>query len=289
MTDRDSIHRFAFEHFPVRGEIVHLDATWRAVQERGDYPPVVRNLLGELMAATALLASTLKYEGVLTSQVQGDGPLHLMVVQCTDQMSLRGLARFNEPIEEAPLNELTGEGQIAITVETSIDAHRYQGIVPLGEGLSDSLQRYLDQSVQVPTRLWIASDEETATGMLLQRLPGEFEDEDAWNRVQHLAGTITGEELLSLSDEEILMRLFHEEDVRLFEARPVSFRCSCTKERVEQMLISLGSDEVRALADEDGNVVVQCEFCNRKHSFDRVDVESVFSTDPGQPGSTSLH
>ncbi len=294
MADRDSIHRFLFENFAVRGELVHLDATWQAVLERFDYPPHIRALLGELMAATALLASTLKFDGMLTVQLQGKGPLHLLVVQCSSRMALRGLARWNDDVPEAPLSQMTGAGRLAITVESPAEGRRYQGIVPLeGDTIAGCLQNYFHDSVQLPTRLWTATGAQGASGLLLQRLPDEGRqsnvESDDWNRVQILADTITAEELQNLDDEEILRRLFNEDDIRLFESSPVSFRCSCSRSRVERMLRGLGRAEVESILEEEGQVEVRCEFCNKAEAFDRVDTAELFKNEATAPGSGKLH
>lgn len=294
MADRDSIHRFLFENFPVRGEIVHLDATWQAVLERFDYPPHIRAVLGELMAATALLASTLKFSGMLTVQMQGKGPLHLLVVQCSSRMALRGLARWNGEVPEGPLSTMTGAGRLAITVESPGEGRRYQGIVPLeGDTIADCLQNYFHDSVQLPTRLWTATGKQGASGLLLQRLPKEVQysnvESDDWNRVQILADTITPDELQNLDDEQILRRLFNEDDIRLFESAPVSFRCGCSRTRVERMLRALGRAEIEAILKDKGQVKVRCEFCNKAEAFDPVDATQLFKAETPPPGSGKLH
>lgn len=294
MADRDSIHRFVFENFPVRGEIVHLDATWQAVLNRFDYPPHIRTVLGELMAATALLASTLKFKGMLTVQLQGKGPLHLMVVQCSNRMALRGLARWNEEVEAGPLSSMTGAGRLAITVESSGEGRRYQGIVPLeGDTIAECLQKYFRDSVQLPTRIWTATGKQGASGLLLQRLPQELQhsnvESDDWNRVQILADTITPDELQNLDDKVILRRLFNEDDIRLFESAPVSFRCGCSRARVERMLRGLGRIEVESILEDEGRVEVRCEFCNKAEAFDSVDTAHLFEDEAPTPLSGKLH
>ncbi len=294
MSDRDSIHRFLFENFPVRGEIVHLDATWQAVLERFEYPPHVRAVLGELMAATALLASTLKFSGMLTLQLQGKGPLHLMVVQCSSHMALRGLARWKDELTPGSLAAMTGAGRLAITVESAGEGRRYQGIVPLeGVTIAECLQKYFRDSVQLPTRLWTATGAQGASGMLLQRLPEQSQqsnvESDDWNRVQILADTITPDELLNLSDEVILRRLFNEDDIRLFESTPVSCRCGGSRDRVERMLRGLGREEVESILEERGRVEVRCEFCNKAEAFDVVDTAHLFEGEAPPPASGKLH
>jgi len=281
MTDGDILNRFLFEHTRVRGELVHLDATWQAVLQRHAYPPRVREVLGEAMVAAVLLSTTIKFDGSLTLQLTGEGALSMLVVQATSRRTVRGLAHWREPLPEAgDLGELTGNARLAITIDPGQGMDRYQGIVALeGEpDLSAALATYFSRSEQLDTRLWLAAGPERAAGMLLQRLPGTDEDPDAWPRTVQLADTLTDPELLGLGHREILHRLFHEEDVRFFESEPVSFRCSCSRERIEHMLRGLGYDEVQSILEEQGRVEVTCEFCNQHYRFDAVDAERLFAS-----------
>jgi molecular chaperone Hsp33 len=286
MHDRDRLHRFIFEHFPIRGHLVHLDAAWRALIEHSDYPAAIRDTLGEAVAASLLLAATIKFEGVLSLQLQGDGPMHLMLVQCTSGLGVRGLARYREG-ELATAG--TTAGNLTVTLETDDSSQRYQGIVPItGKRLADSLQVYFENSEQLPTRLWLNADAQGACGMLLQKLPAANASpgqgaadvaaiDDAWRRVQLIAETLTPEEMRTLSDADILHRLFNEDDVRLFEPAPVYFRCRCSRERVSGMLQGLGEAETWSILAERGEVEVRCDFCNRAYKFDAVDVARLFN------------
>jgi molecular chaperone Hsp33 len=288
--DRDTLHRFLFEHTNVRGELVHLDASWQAALERKDYPPPVQELLGQAMAAAVLLTATIKFNGSLTLQLQGGGPVSLLVVQATPQRNLRGLAHWDGEVEHGSLPELTGGGRLAITIDPGEGRERYQGIVALEQdSLAGCLEQYFSHSEQLPTRLWLAADGVSAGGMLLQQLPRETEDDDAWYRDVHLGETITHEELLQLPALEILRRLYHEEDVRLFDADPVSFRCGCSRERIESLLRGLGRDEVQDILREQGNVRVDCEFCNQRYEFDAVDVEALFAGSDQPEVPSTLH
>ncbi|HEX6928424.1 MAG TPA: Hsp33 family molecular chaperone HslO [Gammaproteobacteria bacterium] len=290
--DRDSLHRFLFEQMPVRGEIAHLDASWRAALEPVDYPEVIRDLLGEAMAAAVLLASSLKFDGSLTLQLQGGSPLTLLVVQCTSGLNLRGLAHWENDLPDAGgFRALTGDGaRLVVTIEQTGNGERYQGIVPLeGATLAECFEGYFQRSEQLPTRLFLAATGQCAAGMLLQVLPGREGDEHAWEHVTALGQTITPDELLQLDAPNILHRLYHEEDVRLFESAPVAFRCSCHRERIADMLRSLGANEARDILQEQGSVDVSCEFCGRGYSFDAVDVEALFATDAPSGGSQSTH
>jgi molecular chaperone Hsp33 len=299
MRDRDSLHRFLFERFPIRGHLVHLDAAWHALIEHRDYPDAIRDTLGEAVAASLLLAATIKFDGVLSLQMQGDGPVHLMLVQCTSGLGVRGLARYREDAAGVlKIGDLIGAGNLTVTLETDQGAQRYQGIVPIaGERLAESLQVYFENSEQLPTRLWLHADAQGASGMLLQKLPGQNAAasadaaaiEDAWRRVQLIAATLTGEELRTLADKEILHRLFNEDDVRLFEASPVYFRCRCSRERVAGMLQGLGETETRSVLQERGEVEVRCDFCNRAYVFDAVDVAQLFQTNVSGDGGTTVH
>jgi molecular chaperone Hsp33 len=297
MHDRDCLHRFVFEDYPIRGHLVHLDAAWRALIEHREYPQAIRDILGEAVAASLLLAATIKFEGVLSLQLQGDGPMHLLLVQCTSGLGVRGLARYHERKEQRGISDLIGAGNLTVTLETDDGAQRYQGIVPItGDRLADSLQAYFENSEQLPTRLWLCADDDGASGMLLQRLPAgggasgsAAAVDDAWRRVQLIGDTLTPQELRTLADAEILHRLFNEDDLRLFEQSPVYFRCRCSRERVGGMLQGLGEAETRSVLAERGAVEVRCDFCNRAYVFDAVDVAQLFNAGvPGGVGS-SVH
>ena len=276
----DNLQRFVFEDAPIRGEIVRLDATYRAVLDRRDYPPAVREVLGELMAAVALLASTLKFEGKLIMQIQGSGPVKLLMAECTQSGTMRAIAQWHGDVERAPLGKLIGAGRFAITIDPDDSRERYQGVVDLdGGSVAKALEHYFAQSEQLETRLWLAADREQAAGMLLQKLPdSQSEDADAWDRAVHLGTTLTRLELLSLPVPEILRRLYHEEDIRLFARQPMSFRCSCSRARVEAVLRMLGQDEVESILNERGNVDVDCEFCGAHYEFDVVDAAQLFAS-----------
>jgi molecular chaperone Hsp33 len=264
------------------------------MMEHHDYPAQVRDALGETVVAAALLSSTLKYEGLLSLQLRGEGPMHLMLVECTDGLAMRAVARFRDPPDTRDLRVLSGNGTLTVTVESGIAANRYQGVVPLaGATMGDCLRAYFEHSEQLPTRLWLRADGGSASGLLLQRLPvtarpvgvtesgaggvAEEEIEDAWRRVQLVAGTVTPDELARLEDRELLRRLFAEDDVRMFQSAPVFFRCRCSRERVANMLRALGREEVDAVLAEFGQVEVRCEFCSRAYRFDVVDATALFA------------
>lgn len=278
-----------FEHAAVRGEIIHLDATWKAVLERRDYPPALRAVLGELMAAAALLSATLKFSGSLIMQIQGGGPVKLLVVECGSDLTMRAMAHWNgELAEDAALPELVGEGRFVITIDPKKGRQTYQGIVDLEGGtVAAVLENYMKRSEQLDTRIWLVSDSHGAAGMLLQKMPDSPEvDADAWNRAIHLGATVKRQELLDLPAHAIIHRLFHEEDIRLFDSTPVHFGCTCSRERVANTLRMLGHDEVRSLLEETGYIEADCEFCNRHYVFDAVDAEQIFAANPVPAGPT---
>jgi molecular chaperone Hsp33 len=290
MSEHDTLRRFIFERLPVQGRHVHLDASWRAALERQDYPAPVRALLGEAMAAMALLSATLKFEGNITLQVQGTGPVHLLVVQCSSDLNLRGLARWSAAPASAGFRELIGDGRLVMTIEQAGKAERYQSIVPLeGGSLASCLESYFARSEQLATRLWLTAGDASASGFLLQMLPDKQRDADAWQHVTVLSDTLQQAELSGLSAQEILHRLYNEDDVRLFDGAPVAFRCRCSRERIEDTLRGLGHDEVQSILKEQGRVDVDCEFCGRRYSLDLVDVESLFAGEFTLPRSPARH
>lgn len=292
----DQLHRFIFEHANVRGELIHLDATFREVLARRAYPEPVAHLLGEAMAAAGLLSSIIKFQGTLILQMQGKGPITMAVASASHDQALRAVARHGESgdaVPEGPLNALCTDGNLAITIDPDDSEERYQGIVSLDtERLAGAVDNYFSQSEQLPTRVFLACDGARAAGLLLQRLPGatEDEDQDAWNRAEQLASTIKGEELLDLDAQEVIRRLFHEEDIRLYPPQPMRFHCPCSRERIAAVLFSLGAEEAFSIIAEQGAIEAQCEFCGSSYEFDQMDVEELFSKGgEGTPPSETLH
>jgi molecular chaperone Hsp33 len=278
MTDQpDRLHRFVFEQFGVRGELLQMDASFRAILERHAYPGPVQRPLGEALAAALLLTATLKFEGSLILQAQGDGPIRTLVAQATNNRTVRGLARWEGDVPHGDLASQFGPGRLVLTLDPS-RGERYQGILPLeGGGLGEAIETYFGHSEQLPTRLWLAVGGGRAAGLMLQRIPGDSPDDDGWNRTTMLADTVEEPELLELPARDLLYRLFHEEDVRLFEPEPVAFRCDCSRGRIAETLRAIGRDEVDDIIHEQGSVDVTCEFCNRDYSFDAIDARELFS------------
>jgi len=299
VSNKDSLQRFLFEHAAIRGEMVRLNATWQEVLQRHAYPGSVKNLLGEMMAASALLSAMLKFDGSLIIQIQGSGPLTLAVAECTSHRNLRAIANWHDDLAGADtLQQMIGTGSLAITIEPK-QGRRYQGIVDVSVGgLVGAIEDYMLRSQQLETKMWLTVGETQVSGMLLQKLPepeDKFrrvlleEDTDAWNRITTLADTVHDDELSDLPFEQLLRRLFYEEDVRVFETEPVSFRCSCTRDRVRNTLKMLGYQEIISLFEEHQTVRVNCEFCNHLYEFDRVDIEALFASDVKMDGSQVKH
>jgi molecular chaperone Hsp33 len=283
--DGDALQRFVFERARVRGELVRLDRSWQEVLRRHGFPSPLRPVLGELMAACALLAATLKLEeGALVLQIQGGGPVSLLVVECQSDLTLRAAATWDGDFADLgpspPLRALTSGGRCVITLDPGPGRAAYQSVVPL-EGLTvaEVLERYMVRSEQLDTRFALAADAHYATGLLLQKLPAKggrptpVEDSDLWDRAAQLLLTLTREELLALPGQEILRRLFHQENLRLFESMPVRFGCRCSRERVGRVIRMIGAREARSIVAEQGEISVTCEFCKERYAFSPGEVE----------------
>lgn len=274
----DHKQRFLFPDCDIRGELVQLETSIARILEPHDYPMAVEGLIGEAVAAVALLTSTLKFRGKLSLQAQGRGPVSLLLAECTHAGEVRAMARHQDAAacQGSSIAELIGDGAMVITIMPE-QGRQYQGIVPLvGDRLADCLQAYFEQSEQLPTRLWLAAGNNRAAGLLLQRLPNQLAGSDAntvmWQHLETLASTLTCEELLGLDTNTILFRLFHDTPPQLPAPDAVSFSCTCTRERTRQALLSLGYDELKALLDEDGQVTLTCDFCLVDQHFDAVDL-----------------
>ncbi len=276
MANHDQLHRFLFEHLDLRGELVQMDASWQAILGQHEYPDNVRAILGQAMAATLILSATIKFDGSLILQAQSDGPITTLVSQATSERTVRGLAHWQGEVPQADLATTFGKGHLAITINGK-KADRYQGIVALeGTNLAQALQNYFTASEQLESRFWLFANGTRAAGLFLQQLPSEKDKSGDWERITALADTITEDELLNLSATETLHRLFNEEEVRLFEAEPVAFRCSCSRQKIESSLKSMGQQETNAILEEQGSIHVDCDFCNKSYDFDKIDIEQLF-------------
>ncbi|TFW72995.1 Hsp33 family molecular chaperone HslO [Methylotenera oryzisoli] len=298
----DTLQRFVFENTPIRGNLVNLTSTLQLALNKQHLPAGLKRALGELMAASALLTATLKMSGSLVLQIQSKGALKLLVVECNSEFGIRATAKWKgEVSDEQSLFDLISHGQFMITLDPKDGRQAYQGIVSLeGDSISTILENYMLRSEQIDTRIWLHCDGNAAAGMLLQKLPDTMnqvtktedlstQDLDAWNRIGHLAGTITDDELLNLPTETILTRLFHEEDVRLFEASNTKFHCSCSRESVSSMLRMLGNEEITSIIEEQGKIEVNCDFCNAHYSFDKVDATQLMVSEVTTKAHPEVH
>ncbi|OOE38745.1 Hsp33 family molecular chaperone [Salinivibrio kushneri] len=277
----DQLHRYLFEDVSVRGELVKLDDTYQRILENQDFPAPVNALLGEMLAATSLLTATLKFNGSITVQLQGDGPVSLAVINGDHHQQLRGTARVKGDIkDDATLPEMMGKGQLIITIEP-VEGERYQGIVGLeSDSLQACLEDYFARSEQLMTRLWLRTGEHEgkphAAGMMLQVLPDGKGDEGDFEHLAQLTDTIKNEELFSLPAKDVLHRLYHQEKVTLYPAQEVVFKCSCSRERSASAIAAIERSEVDKMVAEMGTIHLHCDYCGTDYAFDSVDVAAIF-------------
>jgi molecular chaperone Hsp33 len=277
----DCVQPFLFEHLDIRGALVSLDRTWLDLAAGRDYAPAVRELLGEMSAVTCLISANLKQPGRMTFQLRGDGAVNLLVLDCDEQLRLRGMARsqMDAQMENLPVRHLLGDGQLLLSLDAPDMRQPYQSLVPLeGDSIAAIFEHYLNLSEQQPTRLLLAADAKRAVGLFAQKLPdADHKDPDGWNRVMHLLDTLTPAEHLAHGPVDLLRRLFPEEDVRVFAARPVSHHCPDDPEKIHAMLRGLGRAECDAILQDKGEIHVRDDICNRDYRFDADDVEAVFA------------
>ena len=293
----DTLHSFQLENLHVRGEWVSLHKSWQEIQKTADYPAPVRHVLGEALVAISLLANSLKFDGSMVMQIRGTYPLTMLVVQATSGGAIRGLATWEGEIAaDASFADLFGDatGTMVISVETKSHGERYQSLVSLeGNSLSECITQYFAQSEQLNTRLWMAVDDQFAAGLMLQSLPEENTElqSEGWNRATILADTVRDVELLELGVQELLYRLYHEEDLRLYDAKSLRFECSCSQEKVENTILTVGKAEAELLIKERGNIEIVCDFCNTKYILDSIDVTRLFNPADitGVSGTGSVH
>ncbi|MFJ3045817.1 Hsp33 family molecular chaperone HslO [Herbaspirillum chlorophenolicum] len=297
---KDTLQKFLVDNAPVRGELVEISDTWQQVQARRDYPAAVKTLLGEMLAASALLSANLKFNGMIVMQIHGDGPIKLLVVECDSELQLRATAKLADDAaiaDEATLTELvnaTGHGRFVITLDPKDKLpgqQPYQGIVPLdGDNVATVIENYMLRSEQLDTKLWLAADGKVSRGMLLQKLPSEGginaptakaegSELDTWNHFVMLGNTLRREELLSTDISTLMHRLFWEETIRVFDPVHPHFHCSCSREKVGNMLKMLGREEVEDALTQMDKLAIDCDFCGQHYEFDAVDCALLFASD----------
>lgn len=306
---KDTRQRFILEKAQVRGVLVRLDATWREVLARAEYPPNVQQVLGHAMAAMPLLTSMIKFSGKLTLQAKGSGPVTLLVVQGNADGGQRGLARWKNEPPLQPLEDVFGDATLTIQIESGEGGEVYQGVVAVsGDHLQDALAGYFENSEQLPTRLWLVCDGAEAAGFMLQQLPlddtvrkektledtktedaGMDDRDDNWNRVNLLADTLEQDELFNKEAELLLRQVFSEEDVRVFDPEPLKFECGCSRERTAGLIAGIGYEEAIDILLKEGKIEITCEFCSSVNTFDSIDVEAIFRGDGTQGDDQVVH
>ncbi|WP_045856018.1 Hsp33 family molecular chaperone HslO [Teredinibacter purpureus] len=296
MTDtipHDQTHRFTFNNTDIRGQIVTLSQSYRDVLLQQTLPSVLLPILGEFISAVALLSETLKFDGTLTLQVRGDGNVPLIMAEATNTGHIRGILRTNQALspnntvpsndvfDTSSLRSLVGSGVLTLTVDPT-NGQRYQGIVPLeGDHLGDCLAHYFEQSEQLPTRIWLFANDTHCGGLMLQSLPAQQikdldEREQLWSTSAQLAGTLNQEELFSLSHEQVLYRLFNEFECHFFPARDITFKCSCSRQRSENAIVSLGREEAFQVLNTQQKISIDCQFCGKHYAFKKADIQTIF-------------
>ena len=289
MIEQDVLRRFLFEELGVRGEWVKLTNSWQAAKQHQPDSEIMRQQLGQALAAIVMLSATVKFKGSMILQAQGDGDIKTLVAQANEQRKIRGLIRGKKNLTEGSLQSLFGQGQLVLTVEAE-NGTPYQGIVPLqGSNLAAALQIYFEQSEQLKTRLWLFANSSHAVGLLLQELPTQASDKHDWQHIEILADTVTAEELFELDCEPMLHRLFHQESVRLFDPEPIEYGCACSRTNIERTLFAMGQVELEGILNERGLIEVNCEFCNNRYPFDKLDVANILFQKTTANGSETLH
>jgi len=273
----DSITSFGFESIPVRGALIHLSRTWRRMLRDHDYDALVEATLGHAAAATALIAHSLKFDGAVTLQLQRGDVLKMLVMQCSHELELRGMAIVDADKTATDFGELTGNALCAVTVDNG--DRPYQGIVEVNDtSLAASLEHYFARSVQVPSHIALVANDRVAGGLLLQKVPGEAIDDDDWRRLHLLAETLNCKDFADGGGLSLVGKLFAEDDVRVYQPRPVTFRCRCSAQKTEDVLKMIGEAEARETLEEQRQIEVICEYCGRRRTFDAVDVERLFAS-----------
>jgi molecular chaperone Hsp33 len=283
----DAVRRFLFDDLDIRGAVARLDAVWQKLTARRAYPAPVLDLLGQMSATAVLLADNLKQPGRLGIQMRGSGPVTLLVIDCSERLNLRCMARHADGIAAAPALDLLGDGQLTLSLSAPAQREPYQSIVPLeGATIAEVFEHYLQRSEQVASRFLLAASPAGAAGLYLQKMPAaDQHDPDGWARIETLAATVKPEELLGLSAEDLLIRLFHGETVRVFDERPITHDFPPDPDRARNMLLALGREDVYGSLGQDGAIVISDELSNHEYRFTREDIDLLFSCMPETPNS----
>jgi molecular chaperone Hsp33 len=275
----DYVQRFLFEDLDIRGRLVCLTGAWQRMLDGRDYPEDIASLLGHTTALNVLLGANQKGSGRVTLQVQGSGPVRLLVADCTPELRIRGMAQFEKELPPSRERHLLGDGRLSVTLEDLKSGHLYQSLVPLeGETLEQIFEHYLSQSEQTTAYLRLKADGGALCGLLLEKLPqADARDPDGWNRVTHLASTLTLDETRDAQPYDLLTRVFPEELMRVFRLYPVEYHCPYDEAKVKDMLLGLGRDEVESILAEQGEIVIRNEMCNHEYRFDARAIAELFA------------
>lgn len=282
---KDTLNRYLFDNLHARGELVNLSQTYQDIVAPHNYPQGVKQLLGELVAATCLLTATLKFEGEIAVQLQGDGPIGYMAVNGNNLQEMRGIARMATETDATALKDLIGKGNMIITIRPT-DGEPYQGVVALEQDtLADCLAHYFEVSEQIPTKIWLFADESTSqiAGTLIQLLPdsGDKEQQQAdFDHLCQLTNTIKPEEIFSLASEDLLYRLYHQEEVRIFEPQAVSYKCSCSEDKCLSTISQIEPSEIESIIAEQGAVSMTCDYCMTTYKFERPELAQFIEGKP---------
>ncbi|WP_117235618.1 Hsp33 family molecular chaperone HslO [Vibrio maerlii] len=291
-TNGNVLNRYLFEDLSVRGELVQLDKAYQEIISSKEYPAALQKLLGELLVSTTLLTATLKFEGSITMQLQGDGPVSLAVINGDNNQKVRGIARWEGDIaDDASLHDMMGKGYLVITIDPK-QGERYQGVVGLdGADLAEVIEGYFANSEQLKTRIWIRTGElegtPKAAGMLLQIMPDGTGSPEDFEHLEQLTDTIKEDELFGLEANELLYRLYNQETVKLFEPQPVEFFCGCSRERSGAAIITIAREEIEDILATEGSVGLHCDYCGTTYSFDSADVQELYAD--ASSGNDTIH
>ncbi|MDR9826365.1 Hsp33 family molecular chaperone HslO [Vibrio sp. FNV 38] len=288
------LNRYLFEDLSVRGELVQLDDAYQQIISSKEYPAALQKLLGELLVSTTLLTATLKFEGSITIQLQGDGPVSLAVINGDNDQKVRGVARWEGDIaDDAGLHDMMGKGYLVITIDPK-KGERYQGVVALeGANLTEVIENYFANSEQLKTRLWIRTGEHEgkahAAGMLIQVMPDGTGTPDDFEHLEQLTNTVKDEELFSLEAQDLLYRLYNQEQVRLFDPQPVEFFCGCSRERSGGAIITINRAEIDDILATEGSISLHCDYCGTNYAFDSAQVTELFAEATDSKGDNTIH
>lgn len=300
MIKNDNLQRFIFEKAPIRGEYIRLDESFQTILSQHDYPPAIQQLLGEALCVAALLTAIIKFNGRLSVQFQGKGKLKMLLAQCDNNFFLRGLVKWDGDLTYEDLMESFNDGVLSIMLNSSTNAKSYQGIVSWrGNSLAQSIEGYFRDSEQLATRIWLSVDQQSAAGLLLQVMPSkeslsyDLEREAVeleWQHLTEAAAKVSKTDLLHLEHEDLLLKLYPDESIRVFNPQSIEFRCTCSRKRGEDAILVLGKEEADQELEAKQVLIVTCDFCNKEYTFDKVDVAAIFANrDRGSPTHADLH